>query len=437
MTFPTPGYSGKAASARNRKSLLQSRPLSSVFGRLDAVVANAGVTAPWVSTQEIKLEEWRRVFAVNVEGALITIKFAAQQMMASGGSIVALGSLNSWQGHPQQAAYVASKHAVLGLVRSVALDLGRQGIRVNALAPGPIATDALLGRIKDRSGGGGQEFDQALRELGWCNGPWAYRKRSGCGGCLPVPAQRPIERDNGPAHTRRCRTALRSIALQRRNSFMKPLEGKTILVTGASKGIGAATTVALGRAGASVIAHYGGDRDGALKSLSALDGDQGIAIGAELADMAAVDELWRAALAWRGRIDVVVNNAAVMRLHGGIGDTVEAWDDVWTEAVNVNILAPSRLMRHAVNHYLERGGGVLVTISSWAAQRGITNPGRHRILRDQVCRDGCHEDDCPWICQEEHPGLHGGTWCCSHKAVRGECSDSWRRGRCNIRACHG
>ena len=63
-----------------------------------------------------------------------------------------------------------------------------------------------------------------------------------------------------------------------------------------------------------------------------------------------------------------------MRLHGGIEDSIEAWDNVWSEAVSVNILAPSRLMRHAVGHYLERGGGTLVTISSWAAQRGITNP---------------------------------------------------------------
>ncbi len=135
------------------------------FGKLDAVVANAGVTAPWVSTSEIGLEEWRRVFEVNVEGTLITIKFAARQMMASGGSIVALGSLNSWRGHPQQAAYVASKHAVLGLARSAALDLGRHGIRVNALAPGPVPTDALLGRVRDRAGESGQAFDEALQEM--------------------------------------------------------------------------------------------------------------------------------------------------------------------------------------------------------------------------------------------------------------------------------
>ncbi len=135
------------------------------FGRLDAVVANAGVTAPWVPTLEISLKEWRRVFAVNVEGTLITIKLAAPQMTRSGGSIVALGSLNSWQGHPRQAAYVASKHAVLGLVRSAALDLGRHGIRVNALAPGPVATEALLGRVRDRADRGGPNYDEALRKM--------------------------------------------------------------------------------------------------------------------------------------------------------------------------------------------------------------------------------------------------------------------------------
>lgn len=135
------------------------------FGKLDAVVANAGVTAPWVPTQEINLEDWRRTFAVNVEGTLITIKHAARRMKTSGGSIVALGSLNSWKGHPQQAAYVASKHAVLGLVRSTALDLGKQGIRVNALAPGPVMTEALLERIRNRSRKGGPGRDEALREM--------------------------------------------------------------------------------------------------------------------------------------------------------------------------------------------------------------------------------------------------------------------------------
>lgn len=133
--------------------------------RLDIVVANAGVVPPWHTTQELDMEDWRRTFAVNVDGAAMTIKAASQNMMQSGGSIVALGSLNSWQGHPQQAAYVASKHAVLGLVRSAALDLGQFNIRVNALGPGPIATDALVGRVKTRAEQGDAPVEQTLQAM--------------------------------------------------------------------------------------------------------------------------------------------------------------------------------------------------------------------------------------------------------------------------------
>jgi NAD(P)-dependent dehydrogenase (short-subunit alcohol dehydrogenase family) len=90
--------------------------------------------------------------------------------------------------------------------------------------------------------------------------------------------------------------------------------------------------------------------------------------------MAEVDRLWREAIAWRDRIDVLVNNAAVMRIAGGIEDTDEAWDRVWDEALRVNVLAPARLMRHAVRHYVDNGGGIVVTLSSWAGQRGPGNP---------------------------------------------------------------
>ena len=79
-------------------------------------------------------------------------------------------------------------------------------------------------------------------------------------------------------------------------------------------------------------------------------------------------------MAWRGQIDVLVNNAAVMRIAGGIDSGDPEWDEVWDEALRVNVLAPTRLMRHAVRHYVEHGGGVLVTVSSWVAQRGSGNP---------------------------------------------------------------
>ncbi len=135
------------------------------FGRLDIVVANAGVVPPWRETAEIDFAEWDRAFAINVRGVAATIKHAVPLMKAGGGSIVVTGSLNSWRGDPNICLYVATKHAVLGIVRSTALDLGRFDIRVNALAPGPIATEALIGRVRSRAAAGGLPLDQALETL--------------------------------------------------------------------------------------------------------------------------------------------------------------------------------------------------------------------------------------------------------------------------------
>ena len=135
------------------------------YGELHIAVANAGVVPPWRHTEQIDLEQWRHTFAVNVEGTAITVKTAALKMRESGGSIIAMGSLNSWQGHPRQAAYVASKHAVLGLVRSAALDLGRFNVRVNAIAPGPVLTDALLTRVNERAAQGGTPAEEVLTAM--------------------------------------------------------------------------------------------------------------------------------------------------------------------------------------------------------------------------------------------------------------------------------
>ena len=88
---------------------------------------------------------------------------------------------------------------------------------------------------------------------------------------------------------------------------MDTLKGKAIPVTGASKGIGAAITRALGREGASVIAQYGSDPAGAREAIAGFAEGQAIAVGSDLSDMAAVDDCGKRALNWRGRIDVVVN----------------------------------------------------------------------------------------------------------------------------------
>lgn len=155
---------------------------------------------------------------------------------------------------------------------------------------------------------------------------------------------------------------------------MQDLSNKTILVTGSSKGIGAAIAESLGQAGAHLIAHYGSDRAGAEAAVADTPAKRVKLVRADLGETAAVDALWREALAWRGRIDVLVNNAAILRMTGGIDDSDAAWDQVWDLSWRVNVLGPCRLMRNAVRHYLANGGGTIVTISSWVAQRGPGNP---------------------------------------------------------------
>ncbi len=152
------------------------------------------------------------------------------------------------------------------------------------------------------------------------------------------------------------------------------LQGKNILVTGGSKGIGAEIVRSLGAAGASVIVHYGGDRAGAESAAAKIPPDRKHFVQADLKEASAVPALWDAAVAWRGRVDVVVNNAAIMLWHGGMEAADAAWDEVWSETLKVNVLAPAKLLRNAVRHFLKTGGGIIVTLSSWSAQRGVTNP---------------------------------------------------------------
>lgn len=155
---------------------------------------------------------------------------------------------------------------------------------------------------------------------------------------------------------------------------MYDLSGKTILVTGASKGIGADIVKRLGEAGAAVVAHYGSDRGGAEEATAAIAADRKLLLAADFGNLDAVEALWDEAQAFRGRIDVFVNNAAVMLFDGGVDQDVEQWDRIWERTLAVNVLASGRLMRRAVRHFLEAEGGSLITISSWAAQKGVTNP---------------------------------------------------------------
>ena len=107
-------------------------------------------------------DEWEKVFNVNVKGVALTIKHSVELMKSSGGSIIVMGSINSLLGHSGQSLYTASKHALLGIVKCAAIDLGKYNIRVNVIGPGPIATEALLKRLKSREDNKGMSVKSAL-----------------------------------------------------------------------------------------------------------------------------------------------------------------------------------------------------------------------------------------------------------------------------------
>jgi NAD(P)-dependent dehydrogenase (short-subunit alcohol dehydrogenase family) len=109
--------------------------------RVDIMIANAGL-GRFVPFLETRLDDWRRVTSVDLDGVFLSFREAAKHMStAGGGALVAVSSISALHGTPRHAAYAASKAGVLGLVRSAAVELARFGIRANALLPGWMEID--------------------------------------------------------------------------------------------------------------------------------------------------------------------------------------------------------------------------------------------------------------------------------------------------------
>ncbi len=121
-------------------------------GRIDIFFSNAGVEGPVMPIQDYAFADFRRVFAVNVDGIFLGMKYVVPVMLAqSSGSIINTSSVAGMAGSPGMAAYVASKHAVIGLTRVVAKEVAAHGIRVNCVNPGPI-TGRMMTSLDEEAG---------------------------------------------------------------------------------------------------------------------------------------------------------------------------------------------------------------------------------------------------------------------------------------------
>lgn len=157
---------------------------------------------------------------------------------------------------------------------------------------------------------------------------------------------------------------------------MLNLTGKVMLVTGGSRGIGAATVRVLAQAGAQVIVHYSQSATAAQAIVDELGPDRALALGADLSQPNMAPQLFAEAVAWQGRVDVLVNNAGIYEL-ASVDDPLSQWSDVWGRTLQVNLIASADLCREAILHFRTLGGGTIINVASRAAFRGDNLDAMH------------------------------------------------------------
>jgi NAD(P)-dependent dehydrogenase (short-subunit alcohol dehydrogenase family) len=134
----------------------------SEFGRIDAAFNNAGVMAHIAPTAESSRDDWDRVIGINLRGVWSSMKYELRQMQRQGsGVIVNNASVGALTGNPGIASYIASKHGVVGLTRTAALEYVQHGIRVNAVNPGLIDTQIA----RDVVSGDEQVYDEIAKNV--------------------------------------------------------------------------------------------------------------------------------------------------------------------------------------------------------------------------------------------------------------------------------
>lgn len=147
-------------------------------------------------------------------------------------------------------------------------------------------------------------------------------------------------------------------------------QGRAVLVTGASRGIGAAIARAFASGGDRVAVHFGQSRDEAERVAASLAGLGHCVVGADLADAAAIRRMVDDAADRLGGLDVLVNNAGVFRPHPITETSYEDWQRAWEETVRVNLLGAANVSWCAAQHMITGGGGSIVNVSSRGASRG-------------------------------------------------------------------
>lgn len=156
------GLSGTRADVANWDHLKEAfAEAARVLCGLDVLVNNAGIPGPTASAEEISPADWLRTIDVNLNGAFYSARLAIPLLKASGGgSIINISSTAGQHGYPLRTPYAASKWGLIGLTKTLAMELGSYGIRVNAVCPGAVEGERIEGVIEAKATARGVSADE-------------------------------------------------------------------------------------------------------------------------------------------------------------------------------------------------------------------------------------------------------------------------------------
>jgi 3-hydroxybutyrate dehydrogenase len=136
------------------------------FGRVDILVNNSGIAGPTAAVVDVSLEDWERTFAINLTGAFLCAKYALPHMIEQkGGSVINITSVGGLGGYALRSPYSASKWGMIGLTKTLALELGRDNINVNAIAPGPVRGPRIEAVLQNRAKQLGVPVEEVERDM--------------------------------------------------------------------------------------------------------------------------------------------------------------------------------------------------------------------------------------------------------------------------------
>ena len=160
-----PDWRGTVADVTDEAAMARLfREIGDTWGGLDTLCANAGIAGPTANIEDIALEDWRQCIEVNLDGTFLACKYAAPMMKAAGqGAIVITSSTAGLYGYPHRAPYASAKWAVIGLMKTLAMELGPHGIRANAICPGAVEGPRMEGVLAREAAAKGMTRDQVYK----------------------------------------------------------------------------------------------------------------------------------------------------------------------------------------------------------------------------------------------------------------------------------